>query len=175
MILAEKKISRKVVESYARSKEQKIAFIEDSDISLLGLDQQQDCLRITSKRKMSAWGYSKRQSTYSQEGIGLDAAMRNIVDVSLGDTAIIEKVTPLAREKVTLRPIEEIIPGISTRIAEYIPFALKDNPLIVGEWMWYSFDNITFVFEVLEIQPSNAEAIVVTKDTKFLIEAPQKS
>ncbi|HXG06476.1 MAG TPA: hypothetical protein VNI77_04025 [Nitrososphaera sp.] len=57
-----------------------MAFLEDSDIQLLGLNQQQqDCFAITGKRKASAWAYSMHYSNNSsQNGIGLDAAMRNI-------------------------------------------------------------------------------------------------
>lgn len=171
LILSENRISRKVVESYGRNKEQKLAFLEDSDIQLLGLNQQQqDCLVITGKRKASAWAYSMRYSNNSsQNGIGLDAAMRNIADVSIGDTVVIEKVTPLAGERVILKPVEEIIPGISARVMEYVPFAIKDNPLAVGERIWYSFDGTTFVFDVADVQPKNSSAIVVSKNTKFSV------
>lgn len=168
-------MSRKVVESYGRGKEQKIAFIEESDINLLGLNQQQDCLLISGKRKASAWGFLMRQSNSIQNGIGLDASMRNITDVSIGDTVIIEKVTPHAGERVILKPIEEIIPGISTRVTEYIPFGIRDNPLVIGERILYAFDSTTFVFDVVDIQPQNADAIVVTKNTKFAIEQQSKS
>lgn len=96
--------------------------------------------------------------------------MRNVAEVQVGDTVTIEKVTPVAGEKVILKPIEEIIPGISTRVAEYIPFGIKDNPLVIGERIWYTFDSTTFVFDVVDIQPQSTGAIVVTKDTKFEIE-----
>jgi len=175
LTLSEKNMSRKVVESYGRSKERKMAFIEDSDFNLLGLNQQQDCLLITGKRKASAWALLMRQSSSTQNGIGLDAFMRNVADVSIGDTVVIEKVTPLAGEKVILKPVEEIIPGISTRVTEYIPFGIKDNPLVIGERIWYAFDSTTFVFDVVDIQPQNAGAIIVTKDTKFAIEQPSRS
>lgn len=95
--------------------------------------------------------------------------MRNIADVSIGDTVVIEKVTPLAGERVILKPVEEIIPGISARVMEYVPFAIKDNPLAVGERIWYSFDGTTFVFDVADVQPKNASAIVVSKNTKFAV------
>jgi hypothetical protein len=101
--------------------------------------------------------------------------MRNVADVSIGDTVVIEKVTPLAGERVILKPIEEIIPGISARVTEYIPFGIKDNPLVIGERIWYSFDGTNFVFDVVGIQPQNAGAITVTKDTKFTIQQPSKS
>jgi hypothetical protein len=168
------KISRKVVESYGRAREQKIAFLDDSDINVLALNQQQDCLLITGKRKASAWGYLMRQSNSIQNGIGLDVFMRNVANVSIGDTVVVEKVTPLAGEKVILKPIDEIIPGISARVTEYIPFGIKDNPLVLGERLWYSFDYTTFVFDVVDIQPENAGAIVVSKNTKFSIEQPSK-
>jgi hypothetical protein len=174
LILSEK-ISRKVVESYGRSKERKMAFIEDSDFNLLSLNQQQDCLLITGKRKASAWGFSMRQNSSIQSGIGLDVSMRNIADVAIGDMVVIEKVTPLAGERVILKPVVEIIPGISTRVTEYIPFGIKDNPLVIGERIWYAFDSTTFVFDVVDIQPQNADAIVVSKNTIFAIEEPSKS
>jgi hypothetical protein len=170
LILSEKKISRKVVESYGRTKEQKIAFIEDSDFNLLGLNQQQDCLLIIGKRKASAWAFLMRQSSSIQNGIGLDASIRKVADVSIGDTVVIEKVTPLPGERVILKTIEEIIPGISTRITGYIPFGTKDNPLVIGERIWYAFDNTTFMFDVVDIRPQNAGAIIVSKNTKFAIE-----
>ena len=173
LILTE--ISRKVVEAYGRSKERKMAFIEDSDINLLGLNQQQDCLLITGKRRASAWGFSMRQSSSVQNGIELDASMRNIADVSIGDMVVIKKITPPAGKTVILKPIEEIIPGISSRVTEYIPFGIKESPLVIGERIWYAFDNTTFVFDVVDIQPQNAGAIIVTKDTKFAIEQPPKS
>jgi hypothetical protein len=160
----------KVVESYGRSREQKMAFIEDSDFNALGLNQQQGCLLITGKRKASAWAFSMRQNSSVQNGIGLDAAMRNIADVSIGDMVDIEKVTPVAGERVTLEPIEEIIPGISARVTEYIPFGIKENLLVVGERIWYTFDGTAFVFDVVKVQPHDASAIVVTKNTKFAIE-----
>lgn len=169
------KISRKVVESYGRSKEQKIAFIEDSDFNLLGLNQQQDCLLITGKRKASASAFTMRQNSSTPNGIGLDSTMRNVADVSIGDIVVIEKVTPLAGERVVLKTVEEIIPGISNRVMEYIPFGIKDNPLVVGERIWYAFDGTTFVFDVVDIQPQNAGAIVVTRDTKFTVQQPSKS
>ena len=95
--------------------------------------------------------------------------MRNVADVSIGDMVLIEKVTPVAAERVTLKSIEEIIPGISARVIEYVPFAIKENPLVAGERIWYSFDGTAFVFDVVDIKPQNADAIVVRKDTKFTI------
>jgi len=169
LILSENKISRRVVESYGRNREQKMAFIEDSDIKLLGLNQQQDCLVITGKRKASAWAFSIRYSNYSsQGGIGLDATMRNIADVSIGDMVVIEKVTSLVGEQAVLKPIEEPISGISARVMEYLPFTMKDNPLATGEPIVYAFDGTTFVFDVLDIRPKTA-AIMVTKNTKFAL------
>lgn len=176
--MSENKISRKVVESYGRygiPKEKKIAFIEDSDFNLLGLNQQEDCLLISGKRKVSAWAYSMRTGSSTQNGIGLDSSMRNAVDVSIGDTVVIEKVTPLSGERVILKPIGEIIPGISTRVVEYVPFGIKDSPLVIGERIWYSFDGTNFVFDIVDIQPQNAGAITVTKDTKFAIQQSSKS
>jgi len=170
LILSENKLSRKVLPYYGRSREQKSAFIEDSDFNALGLSQQQDCLLITGKRKASGWALLMYQRSSTPNGIGLDATMLKATDVAVGDTVVIEKVTPLAGEKVILKPIEEIIPWISSRVMEYIPFGIRDNPLVVGEWVWYSFDGTTFVFDVVDIQPNNAGAIVVSRGTKFAIE-----
>ncbi len=169
----EKKLSRKVVEAYERSKDQKIAFIKDSDFNLLGLNQQQDCLLITGKRKISAWAFLDTQIV--QDAIRLAVLIRNFADVSIGDIVTIEKVTPVAGERVILKPIEEIIPGISSRIVEYIPFSMKENPLVIGERVWYTFDGTMFVFDVVGIRPQNAGAILVTKDTRFEIEQRSSS
>ncbi|MEW5839627.1 MAG: hypothetical protein AB1753_01365 [Thermoproteota archaeon] len=173
LIMDEKKLSRKVVEAYERSKDQKIAFIKDSDFNLLGLNQQQDCLLITGKRKISAWAFLDTQIV--QDAIRLAVLIRNFADVSIGDIVTIEKVTPVAGERVILKPIEEIIPGISSRIVEYIPFSMKENPLVIGERVWYTFDGTMFVFDVVGIRPQNAGAILVTKDTRFEIEQRSSS
>jgi hypothetical protein len=98
--------------------------------------------------------------------------MRSVADAAVGDTVTIEKATPVPADEVAIKPIEEILPGVSTRVAEYIPFALKDNPLVTGEWMRYTFDETPFVFQVVDVQPHDAEAVAITKGTKFTI-APQ--
>jgi hypothetical protein len=167
------KLSRKVVESYARSKDDKVAFISNSDFDLLGLNQQLDCLLISGKRKASASALLDTQLV--QNGIRLSDLVRNSVDISVGEVVSIQKATPVAGERVILKPIEEIIPGISTRVVEYIPFSLKENPLIIGERVWYTFDGTMFVFDVVAVQPQNADAILVTKDTRFEIEQQSSS
>src|SRR6185503_966555 len=106
-------------------------------------------------RKASAAWASTRQAGSLHNAVGLDPTMRTAIDVAIGDIVVIEKVTPLAGQVVTLKPVEEIVPGISARIKEYIPFGIKDNPLVMGERIWYTFDGTPFVFDVVDILPNN--------------------
>ncbi|MEW6605643.1 MAG: hypothetical protein AB1351_13280, partial [Thermoproteota archaeon] len=67
--MSENKLSRKVLPYYGRSREQKSAFIEDSDFNALGLNQQQEgCLLITGKRKASAWALLTYQRSSTPNG-----------------------------------------------------------------------------------------------------------
>jgi transitional endoplasmic reticulum ATPase len=104
----------------------------------------------------------------SDEGKGIirvDGLLRNNAGVAIGDTVEIAKIKAVPAEKIIVAPLETI-PPVDER---YLADALESVPIVKGDNVMVPYFGGRLTFEVIDVSPSQASAVLVSQKTVFQI------
>jgi transitional endoplasmic reticulum ATPase len=124
-----------------------------------------DVVEIKGKRRTVAKCLPLYPSDEGKGIIRIDGLVRNNAGVAIGDTVIVRKIKAVPAEKVIVAPLEAI-PPIDER---YLADALESMPLVKGDNVMVPYFGGRLTFQVIAVQPANAEAVIVTQKTVFHI------
>jgi transitional endoplasmic reticulum ATPase len=104
----------------------------------------------------------------SDEGKGIirvDGLLRNNAGVAIGDTVEIAKIKAVPAEKIIVAPLETI-PPVDER---YLADALESVPIVKGDNVMVPYFGGRLTFEVIDVSPAAASAVLVSQKTMFQI------
>jgi transitional endoplasmic reticulum ATPase len=104
----------------------------------------------------------------SDEGKGIirvDGLLRNNAGVAIGDTVEIAKIKAVPAEKIIVAPLETI-PPVDER---YLADALESVPIVKGDNVMVPYFGGRLTFEVIDVSPASASAVLVSQKTMFQI------
>jgi transitional endoplasmic reticulum ATPase len=153
-----------VLEAYTRDVGRGVARIDYESMDNLGASTG-DVVEIKGKRRTVAKCLPLYPSDEGKGIIRIDGLVRNNAGVAIGDTVIVRKIKAVPAEKVIVAPLEAI-PPIDER---YLADALESMPLVKGDNVMVPYFGGRLTFQVIAIQPANAEAVIVTQKTVFHI------
>jgi len=154
----------KVLEAYTRDVGRGVARIDYESMDNLGASTG-DVVEIKGKRRTVAKCLPLYPSDEGKGIIRIDGLVRNNAGVAIGDTVIVRKIKAIPAEKVIVAPLEAI-PPIDER---YLADALESMPLVKGDNVMVPYFGGRLTFQVVAVQPANAEAVIVTQKTVFHI------
>ena len=154
----------KVLEAYTRDVGRGVARIDYESMDNLGASTG-DVVEIKGKRRTVAKCLPLYPSDEGKGIIRIDGLVRNNAGVAIGDTVIVRKIKAVPAEKVIVAPLEAI-PPIDER---YLADALESMPLVKGDNVMVPYFGGRLTFQVVAVQPANAEAVIVTQKTVFHI------
>jgi transitional endoplasmic reticulum ATPase len=153
-----------VLEAYTRDVGRGVARIDYESMDNLGASTG-DVVEIKGKRRTVAKCLPLYPSDEGKGIIRIDGLVRNNAGVAIGDTVIVRKIKAVPAEKVIVAPLEAI-PPIDER---YLADALESMPLVKGDNVMVPYFGGRLTFQVIAVQPANAEAVIVTQKTVFHI------
>jgi transitional endoplasmic reticulum ATPase len=162
--MSQKVFTLKVLEAYTRDVGRGVARIDYESMDNLGASTG-DVVEIKGKRRTVAKCLPLYPSDEGKGIIRIDGLVRNNAGVAIGDTVIVRKIKAVPAEKVIVAPLEAI-PPIDER---YLADALESMPLVKGDNVMVPYFGGRLTFQVIAIQPANAEAVIVTQKTVFHI------
>jgi transitional endoplasmic reticulum ATPase len=162
--MSQKVFTLKVLEAYTRDVGRGVARIDYESMDNLGASTG-DVVEIKGKRRTVAKCLPLYPSDEGKGIIRIDGLVRNNAGVAIGDTVIVRKIKAVPAEKVIVAPLEAI-PPIDER---YLADALESMPLVKGDNVMVPYFGGRLTFQVIAVQPANAEAVIVTQKTVFHI------
>jgi transitional endoplasmic reticulum ATPase len=162
--MSQKVFTLKVLEAYTRDVGRGVARIDYESMDNLGASTG-DVVEIKGKRRTVAKCLPLYPSDEGKGIIRIDGLVRNNAGVAIGDTVIVRKIKAVPAEKVIVAPLEAI-PPIDER---YLADALESMPLVKGDNVMVPYFGGRLTFQVVAVQPANAEAVIVTQKTVFHI------
>ncbi len=162
--MSQKVFTLKVLEAYTRDVGRGVARIDYESMDNLGASTG-DVVEIKGKRRTVAKCLPLYPSDEGKGIIRIDGLVRNNAGVAIGDTVIVKKIKAVTAEKVIVAPLEAI-PPIDER---YLADALESMPLVKGDNVMVPYFGGRLTFQVVAVQPANAEAVIVTQKTIFHI------
>lgn len=161
------KISLKVEDGYPRDMGRGIIRIDFDSMDTIGASSR-DVLEIKGKRKTSAVCLPVYPSDDGKGILRADKITQGNAKVSPGDSVTIQKISKVITKHVTVRPLQEIPPGMET----YLKDALETVPLVNGDEIAVRYFEKLLYFKVIKATP---QGIVSDQKTKFRIIRDKKS
>ena len=157
--------SLKVLEAYTRDVGRGVSRIDYESMDAVGVSTG-DVIEVKGGKRRTV---AKCLPLYpSDEGKGIirvDGLLRNNAGVAIGDTVEIAKIKAVPAEKIVVAPLETI-PPVDER---YLADALESVPIVKGDNVMVPYFGGRLTFEVIEVTPSQASAVLVSQKTVFQI------
>jgi transitional endoplasmic reticulum ATPase len=157
--------SLKVLEAYTRDVGRGVSRIDYESMDAVGVSTG-DVIEVKGGKRRTV---AKCLPLYpSDEGKGIirvDGLLRNNAGVAIGDTVEIAKIKAVPAEKIIVAPLETI-PPVDER---YLADALESVPIVKGDNVMVPYFGGRLTFEVIEVSPSQASAVLVSQKTVFQI------
>lgn len=155
----------KVLEAYTRDVGRGVSRIDYESMDSVGVSTG-DVIDVKGGKRRTV---AKCLPLYpSDEGKGIirvDGLLRNNAGVAIGDTVEIAKINAVPAEKIIVAPLETI-PPVDER---YLADALESVPIIKGDNVMVPYFGGRLTFEVIEVTPAAASAVIVNQKTTFQI------
>ncbi|HEY7108316.1 MAG TPA: CDC48 family AAA ATPase [Nitrososphaeraceae archaeon] len=157
--------SLKVLEAYTRDVGRGVSRIDYESMDAVGVSTG-DVIEVKGGKRRTV---AKCLPLYpSDEGKGIirvDGLLRNNAGVAIGDTVEIAKIKAVPAEKIIVAPLETI-PPVDER---YLADALESVPIVKGDNVMVPYFGGRLTFEVIDVSPSQASAVLVSQKTVFQI------
>lgn len=155
----------KVLEAYTRDVGRGVSRIDYESMDSVGVSTG-DVIEVRGGKRRTV---AKCLPLYpSDEGKGIirvDGLLRNNAGVAIGDTVEIAKIKALPAEKIIVAPLETI-PPVDER---YLADALESVPIVKGDNVMVPYFGGRLTFEVIDVSPAAASAVLVSQKTLFQI------
>ncbi len=155
----------KVLEAYTRDVGRGVSRIDYESMDSVGVSTG-DVIEVRGGKRRTV---AKCLPLYpSDEGKGIirvDGLLRNNAGVAIGDTVEIAKIKAVPAEKIIVAPLETI-PPVDER---YLADALESVPIVKGDNVMVPYFGGRLTFEVIDVSPAAASAVLVSQKTMFQI------
>jgi transitional endoplasmic reticulum ATPase len=155
----------KVLEAYTRDVGRGVSRIDYESMDSVGVSTG-DVIEVRGGKRRTV---AKCLPLYpSDEGKGIirvDGLLRNNAGVAIGDTVEIAKIKAAPAEKIIVAPLETI-PPVDER---YLADALESVPIVKGDNVMVPYFGGRLTFEVIDVSPAAASAVLVSQKTLFQI------
>lgn len=155
----------KVLEAYTRDVGRGVSRIDYESMDSVGVSTG-DVIEVRGGKRRTV---AKCLPLYpSDEGKGIirvDGLLRNNAGVAIGDTVEIAKIKAVPAEKIIVAPLETI-PPVDER---YLADALESVPIVKGDNVMVPYFGGRLTFEVIDVSPAAASAVLVSQKTLFQI------
>jgi transitional endoplasmic reticulum ATPase len=155
----------KVLEAYTRDVGRGVSRIDYESMDSVGVSTG-DVIEVRGGKRRTV---AKCLPLYpSDEGKGIirvDGLLRNNAGVAIGDTVEIAKIKAVPAEKIIVAPLETI-PPVDER---YLADALESVPIVKGDNVMVPYFGGRLTFEVIDVSPASASAVLVSQKTMFQI------
>ena len=155
----------KVLEAYTRDVGRGVSRIDYESMDSVGVSTG-DVIEVRGGKRRTV---AKCLPLYpSDEGKGIirvDGLLRNNAGVAIGDTVEIAKIKAVPAEKIIVAPLETI-PPVDER---YLADALESVPIVKGDNVMVPYFGGRLTFEVIDLSPASASAVLVSQKTMFQI------
>ncbi len=156
-------IKLQVMEAYTRDVGRGIARVDYSVMDLLQAHTG-DVIEIRGRKRTVAKVLPVHPSDEGKDIVRVDGITRNNADVPLGDTVMVKKINASLAERVTLVPPE----GYPPLDKRYFAEVLESLAVTKGDNIMVPYFGSKLIFNIVAMAP-NADAVVVTKRTEFVI------